>query len=440
MESTPAPETKPQPQPKKEAGIALMLVIAAMSVLSILVTEFTYVAQVNQKIAFDSMDQVKAHYLAKSGFKLSLLRLKVYQTLKDLSGGGKSGGGAPMVPKALLDKLWSFPVIFPIPADIPGLSMIEKDQITAFQKASGLEGTFTSAITSESGKFNLNLVLAPYVPQGKTAKTGAGKGEPPPPPSPGASPSPAPTFNPEEARQSLEDYLKQVLQQKFEADPDFASEYRDFRMDDFMDNLLAWVDRTYQRTGQENEAIADKRAPFYSVSELRMIQPLDDALYDVLAPTLTVSPTPGVNVNTMNPFVLQALFPEMTQEEVDEFFKYRDSEEEDHLFKSEDEFFKYISQSVSRLAGADSITQVKEQLARRNIRIVVDESNFKITVQAKVNQSTRLIEAWITLGTSAKKDPAREVGLPEPELGIPAAGTPKKKADAGLNVTFMRIL
>ena len=46
------------PDGRDKSGIALFMVIAAMSILSILVTEFTYISQINQKIAFDALDQV----------------------------------------------------------------------------------------------------------------------------------------------------------------------------------------------------------------------------------------------------------------------------------------------------------------------------------------------------------------------------------------------
>ena len=58
-----------------------------------------YIAQVNETLAFDGRDQLKAHYLAKSGFKLSLLRLKAYQQVKayaeTMAGGAGAAGGVP---------------------------------------------------------------------------------------------------------------------------------------------------------------------------------------------------------------------------------------------------------------------------------------------------------------------------------------------------------
>lgn len=170
-----------------QSGIALFMVIAAMTVLSVLVTEFTYVSQVNQRMAYDGLDQLKAHYLAKSGLKISLLRLKAYQQVKQFIGGGAgagaaaAGAAAAMVPKSLLDKIWSFPFMYPIPTNIPGISAIQKEQIEEFQKNSSLEGSFSALIESESGKYNLNLLLPGFKP------------EPGPSPSPSPSPAAPPT-------------------------------------------------------------------------------------------------------------------------------------------------------------------------------------------------------------------------------------------------------
>ncbi|MBI3535392.1 MAG: hypothetical protein HY072_07930, partial [Deltaproteobacteria bacterium] len=149
---------------KHQTGIALFMVLAAMSVLSVLVTEFSYVSQVNQRIAYDSLDQLKAHYLAKSALKLSLLRLKAYQNVNGLfNPSGGSAGAIPAVPKQLLDQIWSMPLIFPIPTMIPGLTMTQKDAIEKFQKDSGLEGSFSAVIESDSARYNLNLLLPPLV-------------------------------------------------------------------------------------------------------------------------------------------------------------------------------------------------------------------------------------------------------------------------------------
>jgi type II secretory pathway component PulK len=433
-------------------GIALMMVIAAVSILSFLVTEFTYVAQLNQKLAYDELDQVKAHYLAKSGLKLSLLRLKAYRTVKKLLA---NQSGANAVPKSALDQIWAFPFLYPLPTNLPGISPSDKEAIQKFQSSSNLEGNYSAVITSESSRINLNMILAgfqgPASPTPSPSPSASASAKPTglaPKPAANPTPSPSPSFDPEVARKSLQDYFQSILQNKYDKDPDFMSEYRDFRIEDFMDNLIAWADPTYERkqSGMD-DAIPMKRAPFYSVTELHMLPGMDDQLYDLFSPNLTVSRTSGININSMGKGVLRALVPNLTDDDVKAFFEFRDSQEDDNTFKDADAFFKWLSENTDAYKGHDDLIQkLKDDLKKRNINLVTDESEFKITVQAHVNDSIQTLEAWVTLEsddkssksttTSSKPNNATSSQSNSPTPQATPTGTP----DAGLKINFMRFL
>ncbi|MFL5812364.1 MAG: general secretion pathway protein GspK [Bdellovibrionia bacterium] len=445
-------ETSQMAGAQNSKGIALLMVIAAVSTLSFLVTEFTYVAQLNQKLAYDELDQVKALYLAKSGFKLSLLRLKAYRTVKNLLA-NQGGGGASAVSPSDLDKIWSFPFMYPIP-NIPGMSLGDKEAINKFQKESGFEGSYSAAITSESSRLNLNMILAgfqgaqpsPSPSPSKTPNDPSQGSNPNPNPNASASPSPSPSFDPEAARKSLQDYFQAILQNKFDADPDFQNEYRDFRLEDFMDTLVAWVDPTYER---KQSGMGDhtyfKRGPFYSVTELHMLPGMDDQLFDLFSPNLTVSRTPGVNVNTIQEPVLRAMLPQLTDQEVTDFFKFRDDPEQDNHFKDSDSFFKYLSNSVAALKGDDAMNKLKEEFKKRNIQIVTEESEFKITIKATVNQSVRTLEAWVSLMDDSKSSANANktqgnTPNPTPNASPSPNNTQSQAPDTGLRLNFMRIL
>jgi type II secretory pathway component PulK len=458
MASTPAPKPGEPRQP--ESGVALFMVIASLSILSILVTEFAYIASMNQTVAFDGLDQLKAHYLAKSGLKLSLLRLKAYQQVKGaigaLGGGGSGAGGAGAIPKQVLDKIWSFPFFYPIPSDLPGMSIAQKDALSKFEKSSNLQGKFSAIIDSESAKFNLNSIFARFSAPSPTPSASPGA-PPPPPPPPGQrpdQPNPTPSaqaFSPEQARDSLREYFAQIMNNKIENDQEFADEYRDWKLEDFLDNLFAWTDRTYERkTTVPNDVMTFKGAPFNSVNELRMIPGMDDKLFDLFSPALTASATPGININTMQAPTLRALVPGIKPEEVDEFFKFRDDDTVDNTFKSPDDFFAYLPKGVESFSrGSNSVEKLKGELNKRGIRLVIDESEFKITVKATVNQSTRTFEAWVTLIDSSKGktgaggNPGQGQNQPpNPNQGQPTPtdlGT-ASRPDPGLRITFMRVL
>jgi general secretion pathway protein K len=452
MDWFPAPKPGPKNE-KREGGIALFMVIAALSVISIVVTEFTYVAQVNQKMAFDGLDQLKALYLAKTGFKLSLLRLKAYQQVKNYAASmvKAAGGGAAaqsMVPTSLLNMIWQQPIIYPLPTNLPGMTPSDKEKIEAFQKASSLEGHFSSVIESESDKFNLNSILAGYATQPSPSPSpSTSPGSNPstagtqPNPNPNAAPSATPSFNPQAARDQLKTYLQQILDPKMEEDSEFADAYRDAHlMDDLMDAIAGWADFTYQRVNDTGD-IPMKRAPFYSVTELHMIPGMDDDLYNLFAPNLTVARTPGVNVNTMKDTTLKAFVPLATKDEIEKFFKDRDSEETDGTFKSEDDFYKYIQNNFQAYARGTTLDDLKKQFQQNNVHFVTDETEFKITVQASMNQSTRTIEAWVTLGSNQPSGGPSPSPTPAATVNLSGNG-PSTTAppDPGIKIHYMRVL
>ena len=459
MDWIPAPkpktgnEARRRESERRQGGIALFMVISALSVLSIVVTEFTYVAQVNQKMAFDGLDQLKAHYLAKTGLKLSLLRLKAYLAVKSYVNGmvkaaGGGAGASSMVPQALLDKVWNFPFFYPIPTNIPGMSPSDKEKVEAFQKASALEGRFSAIIESESSKFNLNSILQGYAstPSPSPSPSPSTAPSAPPPPLPGTNgnpnpaPNPSPSFNPQAARDQLRAYLQQILDPKMEDDSEFRDAYSDSHLlDDLMDNIIGWADMSYERKSDTGD-IPMKRGPFYSVSELHMIPGMDDDLYNLFSPGLTAARTPGINANTMKDVTLRAFFPLGTKDEVEKFFKDRDSEETDGMFKSEDDLYKYIQANFQAYNRGTVLDDLRKLFTTNNVHFVTDETEFKITVQAQMNQSTRLIEAWVTLGSGGPTPGAS--GSPKPSAPVTANGAtlPSPAPGPGVRIHFMRVL
>jgi type II secretory pathway component PulK len=440
------PPLKDETPVRNQSGIALFMVISAISLLSIIVTEFTYIAQINQRMAYDSLDQVKAHYLAKSGLKLSLLRLKAYQQVKTLIGGSTSGANsnplAGAVPRSIVEKIWSFPFFYPIPA-LPGMTNADKEQLDKFTKDSSLDGRYSAVIESESSKYNLNMLLANYQP------TGSASASPSPTPTTrttttaNPTPSPSSSFDPQEARQSLQDYLTQLIATKSETDDGFSHDYKDFKVDELVQDISAWSDRTYKQEVPDYKDELPKGAPFYDITELHMVPTMDDDLYDLFAPNLTVSTTPGININTMQDATLRALIPQMTADESTEFFKYRDSTDQDNTFKKVQDFWDYITQHVSAFRNdKNEVSQFEQTLAKKNVRLVLDETQFKITVQATVNQAVRQIEAWVTLtGPGTTPNPTAS-GSPTPTPSPTQSGQngTNTHPDAGLKITFMRIL
>lgn len=195
-------------------------------------------------------------------------------------------------------------------------------------------------------------------------------------------------------RDGLKATITEAMTQKLRNDSKFADAYNGFRLDELWDNILAWVDYSHQpmnRSGQQ--VIPYKRAPFYDISELHQIYPIDDTLYDFFSQNLGVFPVTGININTMAGPILRSLFPRLTDQEVQVFFEFRDSTDANNQFAKVDDFYKYMGDNTSY--GSTEIDTLKTEFQTKGIRLIIDEEIFKIYIKAQVQQASRIIEAMV---------------------------------------------
>lgn len=441
-----------------QSGIALFMVISAVALLSILVAELTYSTQMNSRLAYNYVDGLKAYYLAKAGFKLSLVRLRAYMQVKNFTNDPNNKQVKDAMPKGLVEKIWNMPFIFPLP--IPKeASMGETDAIKEFMKESKLSGSYTAIMTSESTKLNLNnLFVKQITPEaaGATGSTGA---------APGSAPATDPTQQtqtaaanngasptPVDFRQALEPAITTAIELKKNEDRDFATVYRNVNGKDVVDAIFDYLFENQPPSNLPGfRPIKPKLAPFYSLSELHLIPGIDDTLYNLLEPLLTVYSTPGINVNTMNKKTLLALIPEMTDQEAEDLLRRRDDPEVGQPWNSEQEFWD----AIGGTSAGKSLQTIKDRWAKANLKPIFSEQAFKIGVAATVGLATRRLEAYVSIDPKAAKSTpsansgqAGTPGTPAPANG-PTGATgvgqnPQDPASAkntnGINLVYWRML
>jgi general secretion pathway protein K len=197
-----------------ERGIALMLVVISIAILTVVATEFAYNSRVDLQLASNQRDEVRAYYLARSGIGLSRMLLKFQKQvdqiqipnlagmLSSLTGGAAGGagagaggaagalagalggaaGGAPAQPSTLSIRLWAMAKVdcymlqalvvedknpksglgpksspkFDFDTDNPELAAKQKQR-----SFGGFEGCFNAVITDEEEKINLNKFDSP---------------------------------------------------------------------------------------------------------------------------------------------------------------------------------------------------------------------------------------------------------------------------------------
>lgn len=192
---------------KRERGMALVLVVVAIAILTAVATDFAYNQRVDLQLATNQRDEVKAYYLARSGIAMSRLLLRFQKQvdniklpniagmLSQFTGGDAAAGQAgqaAFTPTSLNLQIWRAAKIdchllqglvqgggtgeapdAPSSSGAPSSFDQEFPALAAAQNAQGfgsLKGCFDAQISDEEEKLNLNQLDATQL-TGRAAAT-----------------------------------------------------------------------------------------------------------------------------------------------------------------------------------------------------------------------------------------------------------------------------
>lgn len=156
-----------------QSGIALMIVLAAITILTAVATEFAYNTNVNYHLALNEKERLQAYFLAESAIKLMELELKLEKQLRSTM---SSSAAAGMIVGNLSGPLCQqFPLstglirgMFlgqPLEGEAgeeggeggEAAAFISGMQVDAAKEFLDFEGDFEGGCEDESAKFNLNM-------------------------------------------------------------------------------------------------------------------------------------------------------------------------------------------------------------------------------------------------------------------------------------------
>lgn len=375
-----------------QKGIALITAITALSLMTYLAMEVTYDTQVEYLINAQQINRVKAYYATRSGIDLSLLRIKIFQTVQQKLGKSLPANG-------MIDQIWQFPLIWPL--ELPAeLNAVDKDQIKDKTKESLLDAAFATRITDEGSKIDITNLSSPS----------------------------------ETLREVTKKQLIALFENKVKNDEEFSRKYNGYRFDILINNIADWMSSKNQslnggdkKTGYRDRG-TDTFPPnrnFRTIQEIRLVTGMTDEFYQILEPQITIYGLKGINPNSATSEVLQSMDPTITKDIAEEVIKRR-QDPQLGPFKDAAAFWEFLDQKGARVSinreefpiNTDSYTSFHINSigeyggSKREIDIITLDIN---KVADNVNEVQKKVDE--------KNKPAGSEQTTSPPAGTPGAGT-----------------
>jgi type II secretory pathway component PulK len=365
-----------------KTGAALLTVLIAMMVITLMLFEFQYSSMIERKLAYNDLNQMKAYYLAKAGVRMGLLRVALYGRLNaspDLQSLKQKG----MDVSTYLDQVWSLPLP-PFPPDTSKLDKAlsgDKDAAEKMlQETKVSEGSVTHTITSESSKINLNFLQVPLNEQNNRIDLRA---------------TPTTLF------QYVGMMLINVLDEFLLESDNPADEYNNMKPEDVVYSIMDYIspgtvsfmggakDTWYE---QQKPPYKTKKGRLYTIEELRLVRNIDDHLYEKLRPLVTVYSYDGkINLNTATKPVYRALYRDFSDDDVKKIIEERDRR---GGWLSEQAFIDYVTKDLNRTGFSTLYNKPSEY------PFTVSSVSFIIESLGTITRSKSSIQKMIRVGVA----------------------------------------
>lgn len=323
-----------------------MMAIATVTMLMVIATEVMYETSVEYVVSSQTVNQVKAHYAAKAGVQINLLRLHIYKKVV-------AAMGEDMVKQTpMLDMIWQMPFNWP-PILPDGTSRADKEEVKAKVKSSIMSAQYMATIESESGKIDLTTLASDN----------------------------------EQLRNATMKELEDIFTTRIRDDQEFATKHSGEDFHKLVNNIKDWVDpddkndlggdekSLYQNLSQglsdSARANLPPNRPFMTFEELHMVAGMTDEYYNMLLPKVTIYGAKAVNIKYASKDLLKSLFG-LTEEQVGRLMEER-NKKDSTTFKDEQSFYQFLQGLGVR------IDQFKDKEGKPTIHVFIGpEFNFRL--------------------------------------------------------------
>ncbi len=389
-------------------GVAMLMVISTITLLSLLMFSFKFETQINKIKAFNTTGKYQARLNAESGLHLALIQLELYQSILNYL--LENPNVKQMAPAELINMVWNQPIPLNLEL-IEGLGLIEKQAMEEIKENFMMEGKLDTTIQNYGNKINVNSLILSSASQYNELFKSRYRGQ-----------TTTTTTNPNGAQQGeekdkfkeLEDRFKELIenavQGKMDSDEDFRSKYSGLEVDELIANIKYYLLDEGEDIGPlstqvqsefEKAGITPKHAPMTSLSELNLLPAWNDELVDLIKGEVTVHGKMVINVNTITPAWIRILAPEIDEVNIEEFLKRRNDPNEELEFQNEEELKRYFVDQdwVAEGDFQDRLTV----LNNAGIIFGIESELFKVVTTGEFQNAKYTINAIVSIPRLEKK-------------------------------------
>ncbi len=422
-----------------ENGVALLLVLGVVGILTFLLAEFTFDTKLNKIRIYNQQEKAQARLDAEAGLNYAMARLRLYQVGRNKI--EKDENIKKMFSPEVLESFLTEPFVYPLPVSAKA-DIIQKSAINEFQKNALLQGEFTVTISKIAGFLNPNaLRILPKTTQNPNTQ-GAGSSNQ----NEGIDANLDGIPDDEKNLTNIHDIvekklvttLEKLIDEKRQSDDNFNAKYSNLNAKDLIKELKYFVNDRNKVTDVgtsdienkfQSKNITPKHAPLSSIEELYLLPSWEDPIIDLIKDRMSVHEVGIIGVNEITNEDLKVLFPQITPIQIEEFFKSRDGDEEKKIkgkkFSDEPDFKARLTGDLKIVSVEDYDKLVKE-LKTAKMRFDVAGKLYKVISTGKMNSTSYKIVAYVDLPIKEPKvDPNKKTT--EQQNGV------EKKEDDGLD-------
>lgn len=388
-----------------QKGVAIFIVLATIALAVPIVYNFTEETYVNRFKADNIETRARARHVAESALRFAMARLRLYKEAYNFL--QNKPKAKDVVKQQTLDMIWNFPFVYPIPQGA-NMNLVQKEAIRKFHEENFLDGSFTLTINNISNKINLNLMRISLLEEARKKATRKEGEEPPEPPTE------------EELRFTPETQLFLTLQQSIDLesrDNDFfESQYFGMDIQPLVNQVKFYlsdpnsiqdnggVDRDFDELN-----LIPKLAPMTSMSEIYTLPGWDDELVNLISDEFTVHGALMIDLNQINDTLMRLLIPDILDEDIQEFFNWKNEPEDPKFFNDLKDFKNYIV-NIGNIMTDSDFDERFNNFKKQGLNFGPTPTLFKVVINAQYGASKYNLTAFVTMPVQPQPRPVRRTG------------------------------